>query len=89
MIDFSHSLDPYGLVAQWVTDSLNPSVYTYEVAPVFTLLEDQMLREMRRYAGFPADGDGLFCPGGSMANAYGMHCARHRAVPNVKVSYIC
>lgn len=62
------------------------SVYTYEVAPVFTLLEHQILREMRRYVGFPnGDGDGLFCPGGSMANTYGMHCARHRALPNLKV----
>jgi sulfinoalanine decarboxylase len=78
-------LDPYGLVAQFVTDSLNPSMYTYEVAPVFTLMEFQILREMRRWVGYPeAHGDGLFCPGGSMANAYGMHCARHRAVPNVK-----
>ena len=33
------SLDPYGLAAQWVTDSLNPSAYTFEVAPVFTLME--------------------------------------------------
>ena len=79
-------LDPYGLAAQWITDALNPSVYTYEVAPVFTVLEDQVLREMRRYVGYPnGDGDGLFVPGGSMANTYAMHCARHRALPNFKV----
>lgn len=78
-------LDPYGLTAQWITDALNPSVYTYEVAPVFTVLEDQVLCEMRRWVGYPnGDGDGLFCPGGSMANTYGMHCARHRALPNFK-----
>ena len=82
------SLDPYGLVAQWVTDSLNPSVYTYEVAPVFTLLEHQVLREMRRWVGFPSgNGDGVFCPGGSMANIYGIQCARHRAMPSLKVSH--
>ena len=79
-------MDPYGLAAQWVTDSLNPSVYTYEVAPVFTVLEDQILREMRKWVGFEdGEGDGLFCPGGSMANTYGIHCARHHAMPNVKV----
>jgi len=78
-------LDPYGLIAQWITDALNPSVYTYEVAPVFTVLEHQVLREMRRCVGYAnGDGDGLFCPGGSMANVYGMHCARHRALPNFK-----
>ncbi|XP_057377339.1 cysteine sulfinic acid decarboxylase-like [Daphnia carinata] len=79
------SLDPYGLVAQWVTDSLNPSVYTYEVAPVFTLLEHKLLCEMRRYVGFPGgSGDGVFCPGGSMANIYGIQCARHHAMPDLK-----
>jgi len=78
-------LDPYGLAAQWITDALNPSVYTYEVAPVFTVLEDQVLREMRRCVGYPnGDGDGLFVPGGSMANTYAMHCARHRTLPNFK-----
>jgi hypothetical protein len=41
---------------------------------------------MRRYVGYVnGEGDGLFCPGGSMANTYGMHCARHRALPNLKV----
>lgn len=28
------SLDPYALAGAWVTDSLNPSVYTYEVGCV-------------------------------------------------------
>lgn len=80
------SVDPYGLAAQWVTDALNPSVYTYEVAPVFTLLEAQLLREMRLAVGLDGDhGDGLFCPGGSAANLCAMHCARHRCLPNLKV----
>lgn len=72
------------MVAQWVTDSLNPSVYTYEVAPVFTILEDEILATMRQLVGF-TEGDGLFCPGGSMANIYGMHCARHHLLPDFKV----
>lgn len=37
-----NSLDVYGLVGQWVTDALNPSVYTYEVAPVFTIMENEV-----------------------------------------------
>lgn len=83
----SGSLDPYGLIAQWITDALNPSVYTYEVAPVFTLLEQSILCEMRRFIGYHnGEGDGLFCPGGSMANTYALHCARHRALPNLKVT---
>lgn len=81
------SVDPYGLVGQWLTDALNPSVYTYEVSPVFTLMEETVLREMRKIIGWKnGDGDGIFCPGGSIANGYGISCARYKFFPEVKVS---
>ncbi|CAG5025140.1 unnamed protein product [Parnassius apollo] len=79
------TVDPYGLIGQWLTDALNPSVYTYEVAPVFTLMEEEVLREMRAIVGWPeGDGDGIFCPGGSIANGYAISCARHHFYPEVK-----
>nr|BDD85283.1 aspartate 1-decarboxylase 1 [Ischnura senegalensis] len=81
------SLDPYGLVGQWATDALNGSVYTYEVAPVFTLMEEVVLHEMRVMLGWCSDGDegdSIFCPGGSMANGYAISCARFNAFPEVK-----
>lgn len=82
-----YSVDPYGLVGQWLGDALNPSVYTYEVSPVFTLMEETVLCEMRRIVGFPEGrGDGIFCPGGSIANGYAISCARYNFVPDVKVS---
>lgn len=80
------SLDPYGLVGQWLTDALNPSIYTYEVSPVFTLMEDLVLREMRSIVGWRnGSGDGIFCPGGSLANGYGISCARYKFMPDIKV----
>ncbi|KAJ8979956.1 hypothetical protein NQ317_001541 [Molorchus minor] len=73
------SLDPYGLVGQWLTDALNP------ITPVFTLMEECVLREMRRIVGFKdGKGDGMFCPGGSMANGYAINCARYKYMPDVK-----
>lgn len=82
------TVDPYGLIGQWTTDALNPSVYTYEVSPVFTLMEETVLREMRKIVGFSVDGegDGIFVPGGSMANGYAISCARFKAMPDVKVN---
>ncbi|XP_029176853.1 cysteine sulfinic acid decarboxylase [Nylanderia fulva] len=77
------SLDPYGLLGQWLTDALNPSVYTYEVSPVFSLMEEDVLREMRAIIGWQS-GEGLFCPGGSMANGYAINLARHHRYPNLK-----
>ncbi|KAL6260322.1 hypothetical protein P5V15_007853 [Pogonomyrmex californicus] len=79
------SLDPYGLLGQWLTDALNPSVYTYEVSPVFSLMEEDVLREMRAIIGWQS-GEGLFCPGGSMANGYAINLARHYRYPNLKQS---
>ncbi|KDR09499.1 Cysteine sulfinic acid decarboxylase, partial [Zootermopsis nevadensis] len=79
------SIDPYGLVGQWLGDALNPSVYTYEVSPVFTLMEETVLCEMRHIIGFPhGHGDGIFCPGGSIANGYAISCARYYHMPDVK-----
>lgn len=81
------SLDPYGLVGQWLTDALNPSVYTYEVSPVFTLMEEVVLKEMRCIVGYENGfGDGIFCPGGSIANGYAISCARYKFWPDIKVS---
>lgn len=72
------SVDPYGLLGQWLTDALNPSVYTYEVSPVFSLMEEEILREMRKIVGWKdGKGEGIFCPGGSIANGYAINLARH------------
>lgn len=80
-------VDPYGLIGQWLTDALNPSVYTYEVSPVFSIMEDVVLEEMRRIVGFPeGKGDGTFCPGGSISNGFGISCARHMLFPEIKVT---
>jgi len=35
-------------------------MYTYEVAPVATSIETEMIRLMNRYSGY-VDGDGNFC----------------------------
>ncbi|CAO1347709.1 unnamed protein product [Diamesa hyperborea] len=78
-------VDPYGFAGQVITDALNPSVYTYEVSPVFILMEEIVLKEMRKIVGFPnGDGDGIFCPGGSAANGYAISCARYHSFPEIK-----
>ncbi|CAG9770518.1 unnamed protein product [Ceutorhynchus assimilis] len=79
------SVDPYGFVGQLLTDALNPSAYTYEVAPLIILMEETVLKEMREIVGWTSgEGDGIFCPGGSIANGYAISCARHYYFPDVK-----
>ncbi|KAK2179016.1 hypothetical protein NP493_519g05084 [Ridgeia piscesae] len=76
-------LDRYGLAGSWLTEVLNTSQYTYEVAPVFTLMEQVVLGEMCKVVGFK-NGDGIFCPGGSVSNICGLNVARFKKFPAVK-----
>eukprot|EP00986_Skeletonema_menzelii_P016557 scaffold15038_cov149-Skeletonema_menzelii.AAC.1 len=84
------SLDPIALAAEIVALSVNTSVYTYETAPVFTLLEREVMGQIGKLVfgndeeqkgdGTGGDfiGEGLMIPGGSLANLTAMHAARHR-----------
>jgi len=58
----------------------NTSMYTYEVAPVATTIETEMIQLMNSYAGYK-DGDGIFLSGGSNANLVAMFSARNRILP--------
>lgn len=78
-------MDSYGLAGQWTSDALNSSVYTYEVAPVFTLMEAVVLKEMRKLVGWEEHGDGIFCPGGSLCNGTAINLARYHYNPQIKV----
>uniref|UniRef100_A0A674IHS5 Glutamate decarboxylase 2 n=1 Tax=Terrapene triunguis TaxID=2587831 RepID=A0A674IHS5_9SAUR len=60
-------------------------VFTYEIAPVFVLLEYVTLRKMREMIGWPGGcGDGIFSPGGAISNMYAMLIARFKMFPEVK-----
>jgi glutamate/tyrosine decarboxylase-like PLP-dependent enzyme len=58
----------------------NTSMYTYEVAPVATVIESEMISLMNSYTGYK-DGDGIFLSGGSNANLVAMFSARNRVLP--------
>ncbi|XP_060036465.1 acidic amino acid decarboxylase GADL1 isoform X4 [Erinaceus europaeus] len=76
-------LDYYSLVARFITEALNPSVYTYEVSPVFLLVEEAVLKKMIEFIGWK-EGDGIFNPGGSVSNMYAMNLARYKYCPGIK-----
>ncbi|XP_037532395.1 acidic amino acid decarboxylase GADL1 [Nematolebias whitei] len=72
------------MVASFITEAIKTSLYTYEVAPVFTLMEDAVLKKMMEMIGWEEGGDGLFNPGGSMSNMYAVNLARYRFCPDLK-----
>ncbi|KAM4796066.1 cysteine sulfinic acid decarboxylase [Rhinophrynus dorsalis] len=81
-------LDPHALTGRIMSETLNTSQYTYEVAPVFVLMEEEVLRTLRYFIGWKT-GDGIFCPGGSLSNMYALNVARFHCFPHCKEKGLC
>ena len=78
--------NPVGIAADWVSVATNTNCHTYEVAPVYTMMENEVLKKVAGIVGgaFSKHHDGLFVPGGSISNLYGLHVARNKADPAFK-----
>ncbi|CAB4054025.1 E4.1.1.15 [Lepeophtheirus salmonis] len=63
----STGLDIVSLAGEWVTATANTNMFTYEIAPVFILMEHACLKKMRELIGF-TKGDSILAPGGSISN---------------------
>jgi glutamate/tyrosine decarboxylase-like PLP-dependent enzyme len=75
----------HGFLGEMIASLTNTSMYTYEVAPVATLMEKELIKKMGSICGFE-DSDGLFVTGGSNGNLQAMMIARNRAVTHVKTT---
>lgn len=53
------------------------------MAPVFSLMEAEVLAKLRELIGW-SSGDGIFSPGGSISNMYGLLAARFHKFPETK-----
>jgi len=58
----------------------NNSMYTYELSPFATLVEQALIQRMCEIVGF-SDGNGTLTTGGSNGNMIGMMCARYHNNP--------
>ncbi|XP_041459026.1 glutamate decarboxylase 1-like isoform X1 [Lytechinus variegatus] len=79
----SQGLDIVSMAGEWLTATANTNMFTYEIAPVFVLMERATLKKMREIVGFK-DGDGIFAPGGAVCNLYAVLAARHKFFPACK-----
>lgn len=75
--------DQAAVLGEWVTALINTSMYTYEAAPVATLMELEIIRRLNAKVGFH-DGEGVFAPGGSISNLMAVLAARHVHFPHAK-----
>eukprot|EP00451_Oxyrrhis_marina_P010714 CAMPEP_0204320058 /NCGR_PEP_ID=MMETSP0469-20131031/7448_1 /ASSEMBLY_ACC=CAM_ASM_000384 /TAXON_ID=2969 /ORGANISM="Oxyrrhis marina" /LENGTH=525 /DNA_ID=CAMNT_0051301309 /DNA_START=29 /DNA_END=1606 /DNA_ORIENTATION=+ len=82
--------DPASIVGDWLAAVAHQNVHTYEAAPVFSMIEKSTLAKLARLwqgtTGPAADPvhEGLFVPGGSIANLYGMLLARYWKRPSTR-----
>lgn len=79
----SSGLDIVSMAGEWLTATANTNMFTYEIAPVFILMETVVLTKMREIIGWTG-GDSILAPGGSISNLYAFLAARHRMFPDYK-----
>ena len=77
--------DQFAVWGAMITPAINGSVYTYEVAPCFTLMENEVYDLMRKLVGWEAL-DGIFTPGGSFANFMAISTSRYNLNPKFKTA---
>lgn len=63
------------MLGDWITTLTNTSMYTYEMAPVASILEDLIFEKLNTFVGY-SDVDGTFTTGGSNANLLALLSAR-------------
>lgn len=71
------------MAGEWLTATANTNMFTYEIAPVFILMEHVVLQKMRELIGWNC-GDSILAPGGSISNLYAFLAARHKMFPYYK-----
>lgn len=71
------------MAGEWLTATANTNMFTYEIAPVFILMETVVLTKMREIIGWNC-GDSILAPGGSVSNLYAFLAARHKMFPLYK-----
>jgi len=73
------------IVAEWVSAFTNSSTYTYEVAPVYSLMEIEVINHLLKFVGYEG-GDGILASGGATCNFMGLLCARDKLFPDSKTT---
>nr|DBA24639.1 TPA: hypothetical protein GDO54_012266 [Pyxicephalus adspersus] len=81
----SSGLDMIGLAGEWLTATANTNMFTFEIAPVFIIMEELIIKKMHELIGWrEGQADGIFSPGGTISNLYSVLVARYKFFPTVK-----
>ncbi|CAF0986407.1 unnamed protein product, partial [Brachionus calyciflorus] len=80
----SIGLDLVSLIGEFIAATTNTNMFTYEIAPVYNLMEQSVLSQLRDIVGWKECGDGILNPGGSISNLNAIQLALHSRFPNIK-----
>jgi glutamate/tyrosine decarboxylase-like PLP-dependent enzyme len=75
------------LLGDWVASLSNANMHTYQMSPVASLMEVELINQLNSLIGFRSadnEADGIMVSGGSQANLIAMMMARHKACPRLK-----
>jgi glutamate/tyrosine decarboxylase-like PLP-dependent enzyme len=75
------SAAPLGALADLLAAAVNPNVGKWDLAPVATEIESQVVRWLAELVGFGSPSGGIMVSGGNMANFLGFLAARHAKAP--------
>lgn len=75
--------DPVATMAEIAAAAANTQMHTFQVAGAQILLEQQVIQRMSGHIGY-VDGDGVFTPGGSLANLAAMVLARNQTLKSAR-----
>lgn len=73
-----------GYTGDAIVAATNASMYTYEMSPVATLMENELIKKMCQLIGYD-NGGGTFVTGGSNGNFLALLAARHKQNPDSKI----
>ena len=69
---------PAATMADLLISTINQSTAAWEMSPIGTVIEKEVVRWLADRAGYPAGSEGTFVSGGSAANLTGLLAARAR-----------
>lgn len=72
---------PIGILGDLLAAAINPNVGAWQLSPVATEMERQVIRWIAQFIGYPEDAGGILVSGGNMANYVGIWAARRAMGP--------
>ena len=75
------SATPIGALADLLASTINQNVGAWQLSPMASEIEIQVVRWIAEFVGYPSDCGGLMVSGGNMANFIGFLAARRAKVP--------